>query len=169
MSMKLYLLRHGIAVERIGGPIQNDFQRPLTDEGIVELARVARALKRLNVKADLVVSSPLIRARQTAEIIREGLACPKEVEIAEALAPGGSASDVYKVLRNFSTLTEIFLVGHEPDIGRLAGTLLWSGPEFDMPFKKASICRIDISDVPPSFPGRLKWFLTPKVMEFVAG
>lgn len=165
--MKLYLLRHGIAVERIGGPIHSDFQRPLTEEGTAELYLVGAALKRLNVKADLIVSSPLVRAKQTAEVISEVLNCGKDIEITEALAPGGSASDVYKVLRNFSSLPEIFLVGHEPDIGRLAGTLLWSGPEFDMPFKKAGICRIDIGDVPPSYPGRLKWFLTPKVMTYI--
>jgi phosphohistidine phosphatase len=162
--MKLYLLRHGIAVDRIGGAIHNDFQRPLTENGREELKVVGAALKRLNVKADLMISSPLVRARQTAEIIKSALNSPREIEIAEALAPGGGVSDLYKFLRPFSQLDEIFLVGHEPDMGRLAGNLLWSGPEFDMPFKKAGICRIDINDVPPNIPGRLKWFLTPKII-----
>jgi phosphohistidine phosphatase len=166
--MKLYLLRHGIAVERIGGAIHNDFQRPLTEEGVAELRVLGTALKRLNVGADLVVSSPLVRARQTAEIIQEALACQQELEMTEALAPGSGASDVYKVLRKFSAAVEVFLVGHEPDMGRLAGTLLWSGPEYDMPFKKAGLCRIDVSDIPPTAPGRLKWFVTPKIMSLIA-
>jgi phosphohistidine phosphatase len=166
--MKLYLLRHGIAVERIGGVIRSDFERPLTDEGRRELEVISLALKRLNVKAELVISSPLLRAKQTAEIIAEVHALDKPIEISECLAPGGAVSDVYKVLRKFSSLQEVFLVGHEPDIGRLAGALLWAGTEFDMPFKKAGICRIDISDVPPSYPGRLKWFVTPKMISCLA-
>jgi phosphohistidine phosphatase len=167
--MKLYLLRHGIAVERVGGAIKSDFERPLTEEGRKELYVVGEALKRLNVKTDLVISSPLVRAKQTAEIIAEVHSVGKPVEISEALAPGGGASDIYKVLRKFSSANEVFLVGHEPDIGRLAGNLLWAGPEFDMPFKKAGVCRIDIADVPPSYPGRLKWFVSPKIMSYVAG
>jgi len=162
--MKLYLLRHGIAVDRIGGPIQNDFQRPLTEEGCVETRMVAQGLKRLKVNADLVVASPLIRARQTAEIVGEILGKQKGIEICDALAPGSNASDIYKFLRKFKDLQEVFLVGHEPDMGRLAGTLLWSGPELNIPFKKAGVCRIDVSDIPPTHPGILKWFLTPKII-----
>jgi len=167
--MKLYLLRHGIAVDQIGGAIQNDSQRPLTKEGIVELERVGLSLKRLGVKAELVVSSPLVRARQTAEIIHAALGSPRNTLISESLSPGGTASDLYKVLRQFVQLNEIFLVGHEPGMSRLAGTLLWCGPDFDITFKKAGICRIDINDVPPTSAGTLKWFLTPKIMSAIAG
>jgi phosphohistidine phosphatase len=166
--MKLYLTRHGIALDRIGGAIKNDFQRPLTQAGIDELGLVVKALKRLEVGADLVIASPLIRAKQTAEIIRLGLGTPQALEISEALCPGAPTSDLFKALSQFTAFEQIFLVGHEPDMSRIAGTLLWCGAEFNMPFKKAGIARIDISDVPPSFPGRLKWFLTPKIMSQIA-
>jgi phosphohistidine phosphatase len=162
--MKLYLLRHGIAVDHIGGPISSDWQRPLTKEGQNETQQVASALLKIGVRADLIVSSPLVRARQTAEIVREVLAKSIELQIAEALSPGGTASDLYKFLQPFDQLTEIFLVGHEPDISRLAGTLLWAGPELNITFKKAAICRIDIVDIPPTSPGVLKWFVTPKIL-----
>jgi len=162
--MKLYLLRHGIAVDRIGGQISADWQRPLTKEGYEETQHVAAGLKTIGVKADLIISSPLIRAKQTAEIVLEALAKESEMQISEALAPGGTASDLYKFLRPFSQKENIFLVGHEPDISRLAGTLLWVGPDLNMPFKKAGICRIDIVDIPPSSPGVLKWFATPKLL-----
>src|SRR5262245_24186273 len=122
--MKLYLLRHGIAVDRLGGDITSDWQRPLTKEGQEETKRVAAGLKNLGVKADLIVSSPLIRAKQTAQIVLDTLAKGSEIQITEALAPGGTASDVYKFLRSFNQKENIFLVGHEPDIGRLAGILL---------------------------------------------
>ncbi len=162
--MKLYLLRHGIAIDRIGGEISSDGQRPLTKEGQIETKRVAEALQKIGVKADLVVSSPLVRARQTAEIIFQVLAKGSEIQITDALAPGGTASDLYKFLSPFSKANEIFLVGHEPDMSRLAGILLWAGPELYMPFKKAGLCRIDIADLPPSNPGVLKWFVTPKIL-----
>lgn len=161
--MKVYLVRHGIAQERIGGAVLNDSMRPLTEEGRTETKEVAHGLKRLNVKPDLVVSSPLVRARQTAEIIREVLGTTEELKITDSLSPGGSASGVYKFLRQFNDVDEICLVGHEPDIGRLAGTLLWAGPELDIPFKKAGVCRIDVSDLPPTIPGTIKWFITPKI------
>jgi len=162
--MKLYLLRHGIALDRIGGEIKNDWQRPLTREGQDETRRVATHLDKIGVKADLIVSSPLVRAKQTAAIVMDVLAKGSEIQISEAMAPGGLASDLYKFLMPFYNSENIFLIGHEPDISRLAGILLWTGPELHMPFKKAGICRIDITDIPPTSPGILKWFLTPKII-----
>jgi len=162
--MKLYLVRHGIAQDRLGGAVQSDFQRPLTEEGKKETHMVALALKKLNVQPDLIVTSPLTRAEETAKILQEVLSSKHELAIAEALAPGGTTGAIFKFLEKFDQIQEIFLVGHEPDIGRLAGQLLWCGSDFDMPFKKAGVCRIDLADLPPTSPGTLKWFLTPKIM-----
>jgi phosphohistidine phosphatase len=167
--MKLYLVRHGIATQRLGGAITTDAQRPLTEEGRNETRVVASALRRLGVAPDLIVSSPLVRAFQTAEILAEVLTRSTQVELCEALAPGGNASDLYKALRSFKEANEIFLVGHEPDMGRLAGTLLWAGPELDIPFKKAGVCRVDVTSLPPTAPGTLKWFITPKVATLMSG
>lgn len=167
--MKLYLVRHGIAVERIGGAILNDSQRPLTDEGKVETKHVAQGLKKIGVNADLIVSSPLTRARQTAEIIKDVLGCQEELKITDSLAPAGSASDLWKFMKQFTKVEEVFFVGHEPDIGRLVATLLWAGPELDIPFKKAAVCRVDAYDLPPTTPGTLKWFITPKIATIISG
>ncbi len=166
--MKLYLLRHGIALDRIGGAIKSDADRPLTKEGEVQTSQVALGLAKIGVKANLVISSPLVRARQTADIILDILAKGTQMQITNSLAPGCIVSDLYKFLLPFSQLEEIFLVGHEPDMGRIAGTLLWAGPDLHIPFKKAGVCRIDIVDVPPSRPGILKWFLTPKILCSIA-
>lgn len=94
----------------------------------------------------------------------ETLAKDTEMQITEALSPGGLASDLYKFLIPFSQKENIFLVGHEPDMDRLAGILLWCGPELNIPFKKSGICRIDIADIPPTSPGVLKWFAPPKIL-----
>lgn len=166
--MKLYLVRHGIATQHLGGNVKSDAQRPLTEEGRAETKIVAQALKRLGVKPDLVVTSPLVRAYQTAEILLDVLSGSQKLEYCDALAPGGTASELYKFLRDYKTANEVFLVGHEPDMGRLAATILWAGPEIDIPFKKAGVCRIDISSLPVSEPGILKWFITPKIANFIA-
>ena len=165
--MKVYLVRHGIAVERIGGAILNDSMRPLTDDGRAETKQVAHALKRLNVKPDLIVSSPLVRAKQTAEILKDVIGHVEEVQITDTLAPGGSATDVYKFLRQFNKIDEVFLVGHEPDMGRLTATMLRAGHQCEIPFKKAGVCRVDIYDLPPTSPGTLKWFITPKIAALI--
>lgn len=159
----MYMMRHGIALDRLGGGITSDSQRPLTDEGREETRMVAHALKKIGVRADLVVSSPLIRARQTGEIISEVIGGGQKLEITDALAPAGSTSSLYKFMKQFTKVEEVFFVGHEPDIGRLVATLIWAGPEVDIPFKKAGVCRVDVVDLPPTIPGTLKWSLTPKI------
>ena len=167
--MKLYLMRHGIATEPSAGPAKNDAQRPLTEEGRSETRLVSTGLKRLGVKPDLILASPLVRAYQTAEIVAEVLGASGSLHVCEALAPGGAAQELYKSLRDYQSADDVFLVGHEPDMSELAVTLLWAGPELDMPFKKAGICLIDISGIPPNAPGTLRWFVTPKIARVMAG
>jgi phosphohistidine phosphatase len=161
--MKIYLVRHGIASERIGGAVLNDSMRPLTDEGRLECRTVSHAMKKLGVKPSFFVSSPLVRARQTAEIFADVLASEADVRICDALAPGGAPAAVYKFLRELGNFQEVMLFGHEPDIGMLAATLLNAENELQLPFKKSGVCRVDIFDLPPSEPGILKWFITPKI------
>lgn len=160
--MKLYLVRHATATERVGGAIRTDAERPLIDEGRKEALSVAMALRKMGVKSDLFVTSPLVRARQTAEIFSEVLHGKDKLEFSESLAPGGLVSDLYKELSHMKRVNDVFLFGHMPDMTRLAQTLLWAS-ELEMPFKKAGVCRIDVSDLPPTSPGTLKWFITPKI------
>jgi phosphohistidine phosphatase len=167
--MKIYIVRHGIAQERLGPGVTTDAQRPLTDEGRDETRLVAHALKRLGIKADMIVTSPLVRARQTAEIINDVIGGKDDLKVTDTLAPGGEPAAVYKYLRQFNHADEIFCVGHEPDVGRLTGALIWAGPGVEIPFKKAGVCRVDIASIPPTMPGTLKWFITPKIATLLAG
>jgi phosphohistidine phosphatase len=167
--MKLFLTRHGIASEQIGGAIKNDAQRPLTSAGREETELVAAGLKRLGVKPSLILSSPFVRARQTAEILAEVLNVALKIEFSQALLPGGLVSDLFKELADFKKVDEVFLVGHQPDMTRLAQSLLWAGQELDIPFKKAGVCRIDIHDLTPTSPGILKWHLTPRIAALMSG
>ncbi len=165
--MRLYLVRHGIAVEGLKGGITRDSERPLTDEGREEMKLVAKALCKMNIKADLVLSSPLVRARQTAEYIAEAFGL--DVKLTDALAPAVNHTQLFKSVARHEGAKEIFLVGHEPDMGMLVGNLIYAGPAFEMPFKKAGVCRIDVDSMPPSGPGVLKWYMTPKIVTSLMG
>lgn len=160
--MKLYLVRHGIAVEGLVRGISSDSQRPLTEEGIEETKMVARSLKRLNVKPEVIVSSPLVRAEQTAEILKEQLF--GELMTSDSLCPGVTAQNVYKFLKEYADKDEIMLVGHEPDMGELVKEIVCAGFEFSLPFAKAGVCCVEVADLPPTMPGTLKWLVTPKLL-----
>src|SRR5262245_706997 len=116
--MKLFLVRHGIAVDGLGGEIKTDAQRPLTDEGIEELEIVCKGLKRAGVKIDLLVASPLVRAKQTAAIFADTFKLPA-AETCGALSPGGDPEEVFHFLKG-KTVESIALFGHEPDMGEIA-------------------------------------------------
>jgi phosphohistidine phosphatase len=159
--MRLYLVRHGIAVDHIGGAISRDSERPLTEEGTSEMRVVARGLSRMNVKPDLILASPLVRTRQTAQIIAEAFSM--QITLCDALAPAGSANLIFKAVAKHPSANQVFLVGHEPDMGMLLNNLLWAGPECELPFKKGAVARVDVSDMPPTSPGSLKYYMPPKV------
>ena len=160
--MKLFLVRHGIAVDGIGGEIKSDAQRPLTPEGLEEVELVAKGLRKSGCKLNRLVSSPLVRARQTAAVFADefGLA----VETCDALAPGGDTQYLYSFLKEKKG-DSIALFGHEPDMSELAQELL--GAELKIPFKKAGVCRIDVQEMPPKSSGTLKWFLPPKLLKLM--
>lgn len=158
---ELYLIRHGLAAER-GDAWPDDTKRPLTQKGIARLRREARALRALGVSFDVVLASPLARARQTAETLADGLSPHPPVTLTEALAPGGTAAQIIEELGKHTRRRRIALVGHEPNIGELAARLI--GTRVAVEFKKGAVCRIDVDAMPPSRPGRMRWFATPKIL-----
>lgn len=159
--IQLYLIRHGVAEER-GEAWPDDTKRPLTNEGTAKLRRAARGLDRLGVVFDIVLASPLVRARQTAEVIAGELDPRANVVIAEALAPGGTFQALMADLEKHNRRARIALVGHEPGLGELAARLV--GTRHSIEFKKGAVCRIDVDQLPPSAPGDLRWLLTPKIL-----
>jgi phosphohistidine phosphatase len=161
MSYELYLIRHGIAEER-GEAWPDDTKRPLTDAGMSRLRKSVRGLARLGVTFDVVLTSPLVRTRQTAEIVAASFDARPPVVAVESLAPEGSYQKVIADLEKQARRTRIALVGHEPGIGELAARLSGSRHRFE--FKKGAVCRIDLETLPPAGPGTLRWFLTPKIL-----
>ena len=157
--IELYLIRHGVAEER-GEAWPDDTKRPLTGKGMARLRRTVSALEALDVRFDQVLTSPLVRTRQTAEIIAQAGKAP--IAATSALAPGGTAAHVLEELGRHPSRRRIALVGHEPGIGELAARLL--GLRTPLEFKKGAVCRIDVETLPPARAGHLRWFATPKML-----
>ena len=158
MSVLLYLMRHGVAED--AGPGMSDAERALTADGIQKTKRVALGLKKLGIKPELIVSSPLRRAEQTARLVAEAVASDARLEL-QAFLAGGTPEEVVKGLRPHRDCSEIVLVGHQPDLGELASHLLTGSASLTpLPFKKAGVAAIAVGTLPPRSAGMLEWFLT---------
>jgi phosphohistidine phosphatase len=158
---ELYLIRHGIAAER-GENFPDDTKRPLTNEGVQKLRKEAKALIALDITLDVILTSPLVRARQTAELVAAAFRNPPPIVTMASLAPGSAHNAIIEDLSKQHRRHQIALVGHEPGIGELAGRLI--GSRRPVEFRKGAICRIDVAALPPAGPGQLRWFLTPRIM-----
>lgn len=163
-TLEVYLIRHGIAAER-GKDWPDDSKRPLTSEGLLSLRKEARALNKLDVSFDQIVSSPLVRTRQTADVFSEELKGRPPIVFSDALAPAGTPAAVMQELAKHARKGKLALVGHEPNLGELAAELI--GARAPLEFKKGGICRIDFDALPPKGTGRLRWFVTPKMLRKV--
>ena len=161
----LIIFRHGEAQERGRGA---DETRALTGPGKAEVRRVARGLKRLGVNPELILTSPLVRAEETAQIAADILKPEAGLRICDALSPGGTHAALFKELSSLSR-SRILLVGHQPDLGELASVLVWGSPTAGIVFKKAGVARIVTANLPPAATGELRWLLTPKQLLMIAG
>ena len=158
---ELYLVRHAIAAER-GEDWPDDDKRPLTARGVARFKECVDGLERLDVAVDEIFTSPLVRARQTAEILAAGLPGTPRVKILDALAPGHAPASVLAQLAKAARRRRIALVGHEPDLGELAAHLIGAGRA--LPFKKGGVCRIDVESLTSRRPAALTWFVTPRLL-----
>jgi phosphohistidine phosphatase len=163
-TWELYLIRHGIAAAR-GDEYPDDSKRPLTSRGISRLKKEAKALDDLGVELDLVITSPLVRARQTADVIAESLKSKPTVTTSDALAPAGTPAAIMQELGKHARKARVALVGHEPNIGELAARLVGARKPFE--FKKGAICRIDFEVLPPKGLGELRWFVPPRMLRAI--
>src|SRR5262245_6417346 len=161
---ELYLIRHAVAEER-GDKWPDDGKRPLTEAGMSRMRKAARGLRRIGVALDVVLTSPLVRTRQTAEIVAAEFDPHPNLVPLDSLAPGGSYQAIVSDLEKHTRKTRIAIVGHEPGIGEFASRLI--GARQVIEFKKGAICRIDVEALPPGGPGRLRWFATPKMLRSI--
>jgi len=161
---ELYLIRHAVAEER-GEDWPDDNKRPLSDDGASRMRKAARGLDRLGITLDVIVTSPLVRTKQTAEIIANAMNPKPPIVSLESLAPGGTYQEIITDLEKQSKRTRVAIVGHEPGIGEFAARLI--GSRHSIEFKKGAVCRIDVDAIPPSGPGDVRWFMTTKILRSI--
>ena len=162
--MRVILFRHGPAGRRDPERWPDDGVRPLTSIGAQLIRAAAEGLARIEPDIEQVVSGPLARTRQTARVLADVFEAGETEEI-EALRPGGPSADILGFLSAWVSDRSLVLVGHEPDLGTLAGLLLFGSPG-SLPLKKAGACSIRFEGAPREGAGRLNWFLPPKLLRF---
>ena len=155
--MDLYLLRHGEAEPRSASVAEA--RRQLTEKGSRDVGRVIERSQTVKVKPGLILSSPNVRARQTADIAAEILKV--KVEESSQLLPSVEPHLIWDELREHADTQEIMLVGHEPHMSRLVSFLLMTMLAID--FKKGALIRVEVDNPPAQPHGVLKWILTPKL------
>lgn len=165
MTVALLVVRHAIALPRDARRWPDDAERPLTAEGVKRARRAAAGLKRITQRPSLVLTSPLVRARDTAAIFAQAARWPKAVEC-EALSPGGSPEGVLEALRRPAGKLECAaLVGHQPHLGRLLALCVRGDARaeaFDL--KKSAVACLEFEGPPRAGQGVLAWLLAPRIL-----
>ncbi len=155
--MRLYLLRHGIAEE--WRPDFPDEKRRLTAEGKRKVRLIAQGISKLDLGLDLIFTSPLPRASETAEIVADVLGCKELVNVDDRLAGGFSLHGARGIISDAGSAQSVMLVGHEPGFSMVASSLT-GGSQIDL--KKGGLIRIDTDEIAPGL-GVLKWLLAPAI------
>jgi phosphohistidine phosphatase len=162
--MNLYIVRHAIAEERDPtSSEEQDSQRPLTNAGRKKFRQIARALGNLGTPIDLILTSPYLRAADTARILRKELDLNKDKLITVAdLAPGGDANCLMQDVREkYGTFGNVALVGHEPGLSRLISVLLSGDPTLPITLKKGGVCCLSVDKLEYGRCATLEWLLAP--------
>jgi phosphohistidine phosphatase len=162
---ELYVVRHAIAAER-GPDWPDDDKRPLTEKGIARFKEGVAGLNWLDVVLDEIFTSPLVRAKQTADLLAAEISGRPPVKLLPALAPGHGAEEVMAQLAKTAKRRRIAVVGHEPGLGELAAHLL--GARRPLPFRKGGACLLEMQGLTGKRPASLTWFVTPKMLRELA-
>jgi phosphohistidine phosphatase len=163
--MNLYILRHGIAADLDTHGLANDADRPLTPEGERKVWQIAEAIEKLELSFDLILSSPYLRARRTAEIVAEHMEAGRKLELSDTLTPDGSTRRLVDLLNRVRPSPEsILLVGHEPYLSGLISLLVSGKETFGVVMKKGGLCKLTIDSLKHGRCADLQWLLTPKQM-----
>jgi phosphohistidine phosphatase len=167
--MNLYLLRHGLAAEPGAKQLSHDADRPLTAEGERKLRKIAKAMRQLELNFDWILSSPYLRAHQTAKIIVEALDLGKRLELSDHLTPAGSVKKMIEMITHRRpSPDEVLLVGHEPYLSELVSLLVSGSNEICVVMKKGGLCKMSIEAFEYGRCATLEWLLTPKQMCLIA-
>ncbi|MFC1451763.1 phosphohistidine phosphatase SixA [Verrucomicrobiota bacterium] len=161
--MIVYLVRHGAAVDVGEHGVERDGDRMLSEEGKRKTGRAAAGLRAVSCRPERVFTSPLIRARETADIVAQALDGKPRVGTLDLLAPGADLDALPAWLRR-QTAESLMLVGHMPSLAELASVLLSGGDDCDILLKKASACCLSFDGRASAGTARLEWLIQPKAL-----
>ena len=157
--MIIYFVRHASAGQSVANP-KKDEKRPLDSDGIEQCGYVGRALAAINAQPDVIISSPLKRATQTASLVGNELGYEGKLQLDPAMKPNASYADFRRMLEKYSRYEAIMVVGHNPSITEfLARIVVKSGSEALVDFKKGAVARVETV----RHAAALNWFFTPKM------
>ena len=170
--MDLFILRHGCAGNRLSDPMK-DTKRQLTVSGKKEVVEIAKSLKKLGVNFNVIISSPLTRAFQTAKIIAKEYNLTEQIEQSEELKPNGSKDSLSNKLSKLNIDSVILIVGHEPYLSSMINDIIskndtdrnYNKNNNNIILKKAGVARIKITSTVPKLKGELRWLLTPRILK----
>lgn len=148
--------------------VKNDPERQLTSKGKRQLRQTAAAMKQMGLRYDLILSSPYLRAKQTAEIVAESLKLKRQPEFSDALAPDGSQNILIRQLNELKPAPKnVLLVGHEPYLSCLVSLLTTGDTDLMMDFKKGGLCKLEAGKLSHERCATLVWLLTPRQMKLM--
>jgi phosphohistidine phosphatase len=161
--MELYIIRHAIAEEPGTPGYEDDSQRPLTEQGRKKMRKIVKGLKQLEKPIDLILTSPYLRATQTAEILAKVLDLGKDKVIqTDQLSPTGYADQlIAEINEKYNHVEHMALVGHEPYLSSLVSMLLAGAPDISLNLKKGGICSLSVDHLAYARCANLNWLLSP--------
>ena len=160
--MNIYVLRHASAGTSRGNPLL-DVKRPLDKEGKQQCILIGSYLNALNVQFDLIVSSPLKRALQTASLVGTEVAYDAKIQVSEALAPGATVAAFQELVAGLARYENVLIVGHNPNLPQFLGSLIVSPGRANVRLRKGAIARVDCT----RRPGILSWLVDPRILRGV--
>jgi len=158
--MIVYFLRHASAGESLSDP-KKDEKRPLDDDGILQSRYIGRALAAADISLDMIVSSPLKRATQTANIVANEIGFEQKIEIDGAMRPEATYALFQALLKKHAKLESLMVVGHNPSIRSFLSRIIGrQGHQAAIEFKKGAVAKVELKRLE----GTLHWLLTPKLV-----
>ena len=164
--MDCILLRHGIAVDRDEWDAA-EAERPLTRKGAERTRQAVGGLSTLGVTPTQIVSSPLVRAMETAQIVREVCHVRSDIQVCDELLPDAPPEKLFPLLASLATEPCVVCVGHEPHLSTTAGVMVFGQPCSGLSLKKSGAACIRYDAEPRAGYGQLRWWLTPGQLRMI--
>lgn len=165
---EIILMRHGIAASAAAPAFPDDAGRPLTPDGRRKMKEAGKGLVKLRLDIDWIVTSPLLRAAETAQIVAAAFSVSPPLDPLESLGSGGPIESLTAYLGKRPERRRPLIVGHEPQLSEFAARLIGAGRNANLAFKKGGCCLIRFEGPPVPSQGRLMWWLTPSLLRSLA-